>query len=428
MKSLVPSLLVLLLSSLLVLLNDSSLFCYAQSVSSTSSLLIDGSALSSNVCYSNSPNLRRGQLSISTKPSGPAPILNLASGPKTIISCIDVIEVQTGPTTPSDLCSAKASLSICSGPLGSSSITHTDCQEITSFYTAPKTQFTLGGVNNDDREWSIKYDGNGYSAFCFPRNVQVVVFSQVESAGTGSIALLVICIVIIVAVLGCGVWYFWYQQSRQMAKAEFDNAVNVMPRNDNPDANDEIIDNNNNNGGDEMMDQPPGLPIEMEGGAGAKGGNFSPRNIQENYLVDDGPQIFSAGPIASIYGSDIQQDMLSIGRGSAAQRGIHNQQGRSPSRAGSKYRIMPEVNVMPLQPLNPAQLNAVAGRPSQSQLRVEPSQASSSVYQQQQQLQDDNGAALDVGGATMTICADCGVNIDAEECPQVCDITGKAHY
>lgn len=221
-----------------------------------------------------------------------------------------------------------------------------------------------------------------------------------------------------------------------MAKAEFDNAVNVMPRNDNPDANDEIViddhngNNNNNNGGDEM-DQPPGLPIEMEGGNNGNkqrgGGNFSPRNIQENYLVDDGPQIFSAGPIASIYGSDIQQDMLSIGRGTAAQR---QQQQRSPSNAGSKYRIMPDVNVMPLQPLNTAQLNAVAGSSRQSQLRVEPSQSQASSYHQnqhQQQLQDDNDDHI-AGGATMTICADCGVNIDAEECPQICDITGKAHY
>jgi hypothetical protein len=464
--------LLLLFSSSLLLLSTSSSSrtipqIAAQTSYSANSLLLNGKKFSESVCYSTSTNLRRQTITLTEQPTSAVPILRLAAGPRQVVSCIDLIEVQTGADSTGGVCNSLASLQLCSGPLGSEPLSHTSCSPINTVYTQPKTQVIGGSLTDNDREWSVRYDGTRYSDVCFPRSVQILALSQAEGQGDGSIVLLIVVLVVVSAVLCCLVYYFWYRCTRHYAKRRFDSATNVMPdgggmapqhlrptfgggggdyEDDDDNKNDEIFDGNGepvkvpgqqqemqglaDDDDGENADRPPGLPhgagfrdVVIGGDDGNNIAAMSPRN----FLVNDGPAVRAAGPFASIYGADVARDHFSVGMYQQQQQ---QQQNRGNSQLNSRgrksasaYRVLPDVQLNPLPPF-------LRNNNNNNPTRVEPSLQSNNNYFNNNNY--DNASVLNDDGMDpsdrVVLCADCGVNVADRNCPQICSITGKAHF
>lgn len=340
------------------------------------SKLIDGSSATENVCYTsaadkNSVKQVSGEIS-SQGTAANVPLLLLGDAPKVTIHCLDLIEkmgVTLASVAAQAQCVNKASISLCSGKQGSAMADHATCQPITTFYTAPKTDVTGGTINGETLSWSIRYDGSSYNNFCFPRTVQVILSVSFYTAQTGSVVVLIVAVLLAVVVLCMASSYGCYIMTRwRSARAAFAQATAVLPNANPPiDAGDYDDDTRaaeqeerrarGENIDDLITDEDgvPRPPLRSPSGGGGDDDDFFARHgfsSPRKFVVNDGAKIFEAGPIASIYGEDVREDALSIGRAGRSQQQQQQQQDAvargvispgSPATRG--YRILPDVNV-----------------------------------------------------------------------------------
>jgi hypothetical protein len=381
-------------------------------------ILIDGSLLEDDVCYSSTGAQRIASVTLNTLPSTDRIVMfdQIEQAPKITVSCVNYIRVARGSSAAvtDALCAAPIRTYLCSSPTNTE---EWSCEELYEFSIAARVDVSQGSTRDDARKWRIEITPGARALACYPRQLQLVAIIFTEEASKGNEVLLGFVGLMLGCVGLCIVLFAVYTIRKHMNKMAHRNAAAAAAAPPHPDL--EAVD------ADGVPVEPPALPVS-EPVPGLEG-EYAPQPLpisevralyfrsplgRDAFLNPDGTVGRHHAP-ADRFEEHLEESRREAGmlayRDSVYARSLRD----GPLEASAVQKT--DITIWSPQ-LRPAAMDVPTVVP------VDVLDRAQHPYSPRQ----FNPLSRD-GGGTL-VCADCGAVVQDQATPRVCQASGKRHY